>query len=78
MTTTDDPKPTLRLWPGIAFAILFLFARFVFPVISPERAFYGFMEIDWLTPNEARELAEKQDKPIFAVVLWGGLDEQSC
>ncbi len=43
MAAIDDSKLTLRLWPGIAFAALFLLARFVYPVVSPGQAFYGFI-----------------------------------
>ena len=43
-----------------------------------KRLFYGFMGINWVPAEEAISLAEAQQRPIFAVVLWGGLDEQSC
>ena len=43
-----------------------------------KKLFYGFMEIEWVPAEDAISLAEAQQRPIFAVVLWGGLDEQSC
>ena len=43
-----------------------------------KRLFYDFMEIDWRPPKEAIALAQQEGKPIFAVVLWGSLDDQSC
>lgn len=43
-----------------------------------KEAFYGFMEIDWVPAEQALSLARKNDKPIFAVVTWGAIDDQSC
>lgn len=43
-----------------------------------KEAFYGFMEIDWVSAEQALSLARKNDKPIFAVVTWGAIDDQSC
>ena len=43
-----------------------------------KQAFYKFMEIHWVPTTQAVVMAQQQDKPILAVVLWGGLDEQSC
>jgi hypothetical protein len=42
------------------------------------QAFYSFVSIDWVPPEKAVAIAHEQNKPILAVVLWGGLDEQSC
>ena len=43
-----------------------------------KKLFYDFLEIDWVPAEDALALAEAQQRPIFAVVLWGGLDQQSC
>ncbi len=40
--------------------------------------FYKFMEIDWVPTEQALAVARERKKPIFAVVLWGALDDQSC
>lgn len=41
-------------------------------------AFYKFADIQWLPLEQAETAARESDKPIFAVVLWGALDDQSC
>jgi hypothetical protein len=43
-----------------------------------KRAFYAFESIDWVPWERARAVASAAHKPIFAVVLWGALDDQSC
>jgi hypothetical protein len=43
-----------------------------------EKQFYKFMEIDWVPPARALELARERNKPLLAMVLWGALDDQSC
>jgi len=41
-------------------------------------AFYKFMDIEWVPPEEMLEIAQRVDKPIVAVVLTSPLDDQSC
>ena len=47
MTTaqTDEPAPRkpLRLWPGVAAAVLLLLVRFVVPVVVPETMMFGVL-----------------------------------
>jgi hypothetical protein len=43
-----------------------------------KRAFYKFMEIQWVKPELAIAEAKQQNRPILAIVLWGDLDDQSC
>ena len=43
-----------------------------------KRAFYKFMDIDWVPVEEMLDLAQQLHKPIFAVVLTSPLDDQSC
>ena len=43
-----------------------------------KRLFYGFMEIKWVPFEQAVAIAQTERRPLFAVVLWGRLDEQSC
>lgn len=40
--------------------------------------FYKFVEIDWVPIEQAQALARQRKKPIFALVSWGALDDQSC
>jgi hypothetical protein len=40
--------------------------------------FYKFKDIHWVPFEQALAAAKVQKKPIFAVVLWGALDDQSC
>ena len=35
------PRKPLRLWPGVAAAVLLLFIRFVLPVVAPKAEFFG-------------------------------------
>jgi hypothetical protein len=42
------------------------------------KIFYKFMEIEWVPFQEAIAEARRIKKPIFAVVMWGSLDDQSC
>jgi hypothetical protein len=43
-----------------------------------KRVFYRFAEINWLPFQEALAAAKDKKRPIFAMVLWGNLDDQSC
>src|SRR3989442_15598770 len=47
MTTaqTDEPTPRkpLRLWPGVAAAVLLLLVRFVAPIVVPGTMMFGVM-----------------------------------
>ncbi len=43
-----------------------------------ERAFYRFMDIEWVPVERALAQADASEKPIMAIVLWGALDNQSC
>src|SRR3989442_14568600 len=47
MTTaqTDEPTPRkpLRLWPGVAAAVLLLLVRFVAPIVVPETMMLGVL-----------------------------------
>ncbi|MEO1998203.1 MAG: hypothetical protein ABGZ17_23410 [Planctomycetaceae bacterium] len=40
--------------------------------------FYKLSEIQWVPSDVAVAVAQKQNRPILAIVLWGGLDNQSC
>jgi hypothetical protein len=42
------------------------------------KVFYKFKEIDWLPFDQALGAARSKKKPLFVVVLWGALDDQSC
>jgi hypothetical protein len=42
------------------------------------KVFYKALEIDWVPFAEARALAQSRNRPIFAVVSWGSIDDQSC
>jgi hypothetical protein len=42
------------------------------------RAFYKFEEIDFVPFGEALAVARARNRPIFAVVALGALDDQSC
>jgi hypothetical protein len=42
------------------------------------KVFYQFQEIDWVPFEQALAQARRQDRPIFAVVSWGAIDDQSC
>jgi hypothetical protein len=42
------------------------------------RPFYKFAEINWLPFGEVLAAAREKKRPIFAMVLWGNLDDQSC
>jgi hypothetical protein len=43
-----------------------------------KRAFYKFLEIEWVKPELAVAEAQKRNRPILAIVMWGDLDDQSC
>jgi len=43
-----------------------------------KRAFYKFAEINWLPFEQVKAAARENNQPIFAMVLWGNLDDQSC
>jgi hypothetical protein len=43
-----------------------------------QRAFYRFMEIDWVHVDEAVARAKENNKPLNIIMLWGVLDDQSC
>jgi hypothetical protein len=40
--------------------------------------FYKFNDIDWVPADKALAAAHERHKPIFAMVMWGSLDDQSC
>ncbi|HIF41752.1 MAG TPA: hypothetical protein EYQ74_11715 [Planctomycetes bacterium] len=40
--------------------------------------FFRFLNINWVSPLEALAIAEAEKKPIFAIVLEGALDDQTC
>ncbi|MEC9073252.1 MAG: hypothetical protein VX938_12760, partial [Myxococcota bacterium] len=40
--------------------------------------FYAFQAIDWVPLERALERAQKRSSPIFAIVIKGVLDDQSC
>jgi hypothetical protein len=40
--------------------------------------FFRFLNIDWVPPHEVLAIAEAEKKPIFAIVLEGALDNQTC
>jgi hypothetical protein len=40
--------------------------------------FYKFNDIAWVKTDKALAVARESKKPIFAMVLWGALDDQSC
>lgn len=40
--------------------------------------FFRFLNINWVPPLEALAIAEAEKKPIFAIVLEGALDDQTC
>ncbi len=46
--------------------------------LALKTAFYRFMQIAWVPPEHALDRAQETGKPVMAVVLWGGLDDQSC
>ena len=42
MSTLEvTPRKPLRLWPGVAAAVLLLFVRFVLPLVAPKAEFFG-------------------------------------
>ena len=42
MSTPEvTPRKPLRLWPGVAAAVLLLFVRFVLPLVAPKAEFFG-------------------------------------
>lgn len=43
-----------------------------------KKVFYVFENINWVPWEQAQSIAADQHKPIFAIVLWGALDDQSC
>lgn len=40
-SNNSTPRKPLRLWPGVAAAVLLLFIRFVLPVAAPKAEFFG-------------------------------------
>ncbi len=42
------------------------------------KVFYRFLEIDWVPFDRVAARARREGRPIFAVVSWGALDDQSC
>jgi len=42
------------------------------------RVFYKSLEIEWVPFDQALTQARNRKRPIFAVVSWGSLDDQSC
>ena len=40
--------------------------------------FFRFLNIKWVPPHEVLAIAEAEKKPIFAIVLEGALDDQTC
>lgn len=42
------------------------------------KVFFKFKEIEWVPFDRVEATARERKKPIFAVVLWGSLDDQSC
>jgi hypothetical protein len=42
------------------------------------RIFYKSLEIDWLPFDQVLAQARGRNRPIFAIVSWGALDDQSC
>lgn len=43
-----------------------------------QRVFYKFTEIHWVPFGQALAAARDGNKPLFVMVLWGALDDQSC
>ena len=43
-----------------------------------KKVFYKFMDINWVPAGQVLEAARESNKPIFAMVMWGALDDQSC
>src|SRR5438552_587928 len=41
--TPADVRPTLRLWPGVAAAVLLLAMRFVIPIVVPDATVFGLI-----------------------------------
>ena len=39
--TASTPRKPLRLWPGVAVAVLLLFVRFILPVVAPKAELFG-------------------------------------
>lgn len=42
------------------------------------KIFFQFKQIDWVAFDQAQAIADQKHKPIFAVVVMGALDDQSC
>lgn len=42
------------------------------------KVFYKFKEINWIAFDRVQAKARDQKKPIFAAILWGALEDQSC
>jgi hypothetical protein len=42
------------------------------------RVFYKFEEIDWVPLDQVLGQARSKNRPIFAIVSWGAIDDQSC
>jgi hypothetical protein len=42
------------------------------------KVFYKSLEIDWVPYDRALAQARSRDRPLFVMVSWGALDDQSC
>ena len=42
------------------------------------RVFYKFEEIDWVPLDQVLTQARNKNRPIFAIVSWGAINDQSC
>jgi hypothetical protein len=42
------------------------------------KVFFKFLDIDWVPFDQVAARARSRGRPIFAVVSWGAIDDQSC
>ncbi|MBI3412014.1 MAG: hypothetical protein HY040_27095 [Planctomycetes bacterium] len=42
------------------------------------RVYYRSQQINWVPFDHVLEVSQSEKRPIFAVLLWGSLDDQSC
>ena len=42
------------------------------------KVFYKALEIDWVPFDQVLAQARSRRRPIFALVSWGSIDDQSC
>jgi hypothetical protein len=42
------------------------------------KVFYKFLEVDWVPFDQVLAQARSRDRPMFVVVSWGAVDDQSC